>query len=287
MPQDIISCTCVQEAWETFERTGACILDLQIPELVLDNLYEWCVANAQWWEQSGSREDGTTDPALTKRRFSINSWRHLSDVTWLQLASHLFDEKCPLVALLDLLMGRRMWLSCVFGGDVVRAHTPTRQAVHGDGTTMRPQGRSWSDQLDWSPWLALSVAVHDIGPGQAPILFVGRENMFACESATPPAWGTEPTAWHDKVVPLSKGQVLLRDVRVWHAGTPNLTESDRFLPAMQIWHKAEARRRHATMPDGAWDKLSYSARPAFPWSPYSECSESMSTTCSSGTSTPA
>ena len=79
-------------------------------------------------------------------------------------------------------------------------------------------------------WIAMSVAVHDIDEKQAPIRMVTRWQMMEFEFNKPPSNDDAPKEWMRQNVPMQNGQVLLRDPRVWHAGTENYSDRDRFLP---------------------------------------------------------
>ena len=121
------------------------------------------------------------------------------------------------------------------GGDVVLRNTAARQSIHSDGYRQRPPDKVKFDQHpDWSPHLVISIAVHEIEELQAPLLFVGRQTMMQHECAKPPEYGREPSKWHKRVLRMKRGQVFARDPRVWHAGIPNFTNKDRFLPAIVV-----------------------------------------------------
>lgn len=73
----------------------------------------------------------------------------------------------------------------------------------------------------------------------------------------PPSLETEPE-WMklSTVCPAPAGAVLLRDVRAWHGGTPNLSDEVRSIPSVQYyapWFRDPVRR---ALPRGAWLKLS-------------------------------
>lgn len=73
----------------------------------------------------------------------------------------------------------------------------------------------------------------------------------------PPALADEPE-WMklSTVCPAPAGSVLLRDVRAWHGGTPNLSDEVRAIPSVQYyapWFRDPVRR---ALPRDAWNRLS-------------------------------
>ena len=112
------------------------------------------------------------------------------------------------------------------GGDVCNMGCTRAMALRGDGCKERPQYRdAWMGE-----WMAMSVAVHDIDEKQAPIRMTTRWQMMEFEFNRPPSNDGAPTEWMGQTVPVKTGQVLFRDPRVWHAGTENYSDRDRFLP---------------------------------------------------------
>ena len=112
------------------------------------------------------------------------------------------------------------------GGDVCKNGCERAMALHGDGCKERPRYQdAWMGE-----WIAMSVAVHDIDEKQAPIRMVTRWQMMEFEFNKPPSNEDAPKEWMRQNVPMQKGQVMLRDPRVWHAGTENHSDRDRFLP---------------------------------------------------------
>jgi len=77
----------------------------------------------------------------------------------------------------------------------------------------------------------------------------------------PPSLDEEPE-WMklSTVCPAPAGSVLLRDVRAWHGGTPNLSDEVRSIPSVQFyapWFRDPVRR---ALPRDAWAGLSDHAR---------------------------
>jgi len=84
---------------------------------------------------------------------------------------------------------------------------------------------------------------------------------------TPPSWDEEPEEyWTSTLCPLSCGTAIIRDMRCWHGGTPNVSHQIRYLPAVEYaapWSNAEdcpprkVYRRHnlRTMPRRIFDSF--------------------------------
>ena len=87
-------------------------------------------------------------------------------------------------------------------------------------------------------WIVASWALRPITDDEGPLYIVGKKGMEKAPFESPPKClvNVELT---DKLlelegggkVLLKKGEIILRDPRVWHAGTPNLSQQDRHLPA--------------------------------------------------------
>ena len=223
----------LQEILETMRLHGGVLLDLDMSvkfSSSLDELYSFLAENHCKTTTCGDRSHMDSDYG---RRFSLNRYgyylRH-EVPCWCDVV----DVLAQINYVVEALFAEPAVLVRV-GGDIVLARTFGRQTIHGDGTSQRPKNNGkWSEFIDWSPWLVASIAVHDITVDQAPLLFVGRQTMMQHESPFPPALGSEPPEWHSRVQPMRRGQVFLRDPRVWHAGTPNSSDRVRILPAFSM-----------------------------------------------------
>jgi len=218
----------VADAAAVYQQHGACLLQLPHAEFqnILGRMHEWCKDNA-WqfidpeWLKNQTRSDVPEEQA---KRFSMNSWDNFKDKDWKDFSNMVMAFLQPFL---------RSILRCDYelhklGGDTVLAQTHARQGIHGDGVTRRPHRGT----ENWCKYLTASIAVHDIAWDCAPLVFVGKVDMMRYASAVPPPRGTEPTLWHQRRMCLKRGQVFLRDPRVWHAGSPNETQTDRYMPAM-------------------------------------------------------
>jgi len=121
----------------------------------------------------------------------------------------------------------RDWAYGVAGGDVVAAHTTSYQDLHSD---------QWSypvNMMFWGYSLAISVALHDIDVRGGPIRAVPWD-VLNDYSMYPKDVADESPDGSTSIL-MRKGQILIRDVRVAHGGSPNLLDFDRFLPGLQIF----------------------------------------------------
>ena len=232
---NIQAMTCGDDLTKIKERMahdGGILLDLDGPGSFeeLDNLNAFlqqrhsdpCTITA------ANRDDSQNE---TGRRFSLNPFKYQNEPCWQKACSCVLNQ---ITHILEGLLETKFNIYST-GGDVVLRHTTARQAIHGDGYRQRPLDNGKFDQHPtWSPYLVISIAVHDIDELQAPLLFVGRQTMMQHERAEPPDYQTEPSHWHQRVLPMKRGQVFVRDPRVWHAGTPNCTDKDRFLPGFVV-----------------------------------------------------
>lgn len=58
------------------------------------------------------------------------------------------------------------------------------------------------------------------------------------------------------VCPAPAGSVLIRDVRAWHGGTPNLSDEPRAIPNVEFWAPWYREQPRPAMPDSVWRGLS-------------------------------
>ena len=118
------------------------------------------------------------------------------------------------------------------GGDVARVEARRGQHLHSDSW----HGPKPSEkELNACEWLVCSIAVHDITLSNAPLCFVGEQAMLADSHDEPPCLVSEldqpPSSPY---LCMRKGDVFFRNPLVWHCGTPNCSDSIRFLPGIQF-----------------------------------------------------
>ncbi|CAE7761974.1 OLA1 [Symbiodinium necroappetens] len=113
------------------------------------------------------------------------------------------------------------FLACGGGGDFVLGSTSTYQSLHLDvGGPVH--------SLEKAPAIGVNFALEDISCADAPMRAVPYSHQNTSE---PPDLTSEPQEMKDSVLcPLPRGSALVRDLRVWHGGTPSGSSLPRFLP---------------------------------------------------------
>jgi hypothetical protein len=233
-------CTTMEEAIKSFEDHGACLV---VPEAKLGAspgtsalLAAWCkecdnyMAKHPEWFATSSRHFAGVDMPDESKRYSMNCRANIKDLAWDCLMKEVWKAE-GLCVLLGKLMGVLPEdvevVNC--GGDNCKAGCKWSQRLHSDQNDQR---KCIMDED--GKWLVASWAVHDIGENQGPLYFVGKQAMNSFPHELPPTGFQHEADWNAVVggskVTMETGDVLVRDPRVWHAGTPNTTSEDRYLP---------------------------------------------------------
>lgn len=223
-------CHDYDEAWQQFLQNGFCVTRLpQTFENTLDDLLEMCKSiDETWTSDTGSLDRATRSDCEADKhlRYSMNSLTDRSRREWIQFDESVGEYLSPLIRNLfsgGYYVARR-------GGDTCKAGCRSGQGLHSDGSKTRP---AYKDA--WMPsWIVMSIAVHDVDRLNAPMRIVTREQMMQHSYEAPPQGDDVPQQWLEQKVVMQKGDVLLRDPRVWHSGTPNFTDRDRFLPGQVL-----------------------------------------------------
>lgn len=115
------------------------------------------------------------------------------------------------------------------GGDFVMEHTGSSQSLHSD--IYKPLC-AFDVQFP-PPFLCANFAVHAITDNNGPMMIIPGTQRVA--DALKRRGRRFPSTWADsKLSPLDPGDMLLRDVRVLHGGTPNQSTEARFLPSLDF-----------------------------------------------------
>lgn len=147
------------------------------------------------------------------------AWRHLLDCT-------------PVLDVLDNIFLNSGGFSIVGGaGDFVRAGTPFYQALHSDiGPAKIPRVHRVADP---PPLVVVNFAVEPVTHVNGPMRIIPRKRNLNWDFA--PCFADEsPEMRSSRVFPLQAGDAIIRDARVWHGGTPNLSDRTRFLPNLEV-----------------------------------------------------
>ena len=208
----------------------------------LADLLAWCQKKDCWmmdpknenflWEKNRVDEPQNDE---WKSRYSLNHWENESDEAWRGILRHFEDDTlcgniCAAVAAAT--NGGTVNLH-MCGGDVARVEASKGQHLHSDRMEVAKPSEA---ELDACEWLVCSIAVHDVSLSNAPLCFVGKQNMLADSHDEAPCLVSELD--HPPSCPyidMRKGDVFIRNPLVWHCGTPNYSDSMRFLPAL-VFH---------------------------------------------------
>ena len=159
----------------------------------------------------------------TRSMLHVPAWAHLLDCA-------------PLLEVLELVMPNGGTCTSS-GGDFVEAHVGfSYQPLHSDlaGCDLGPFNVSFPP-----PCVSANFVVHPVTERNGPMrILPGTQRHSVSAKVTQQFWdthnGDEPREWRDSVLqPLSAGDII-RDVRVLHGGTPNLSDATRFLPAVEF-----------------------------------------------------
>merc|ERR1712066_738698 len=81
------------------------------------------------------------------------------------------------------------------------------------------------------PYIAVNFTVGNVRSHDGPMRILEGTHHA---TSLPPRWDEEPPeALVAAIAPLPPGCALIRDVRTWHSGTPNLGPRTRYLPSCE------------------------------------------------------
>ena len=239
-------CSSVPEALESFSQHGACLITpeagLGASAPTLDLLGQWCFEadlymSRHWeaWARSSRHMHPSPD---TVQRYSMNDYGNFEYEAWQALSAEVFHAE-GLSHLICQFMACETVEVSQWGGDCVKSGCELGQMLHSD------QKDQASPVLAQPPplWIAASWALGDIGPHNGALYFAGRHAMNNAPFVIPPAI-FEPVEIDSALgltsgfVLMKRGDVFLRDPRIWHCGTPNSSPEDRLLPGAVFLNKA-------------------------------------------------
>eukprot|EP00747_Dinoflagellata_sp_TGD_P222609 gnl/TRDRNA2_/TRDRNA2_94313_c0_seq1.p1 gnl/TRDRNA2_/TRDRNA2_94313_c0~~gnl/TRDRNA2_/TRDRNA2_94313_c0_seq1.p1 ORF type:complete len:473 (-),score=58.40 gnl/TRDRNA2_/TRDRNA2_94313_c0_seq1:96-1514(-) len=198
------------------------------------------------------------------RRYSLGSASKTHHMVHWPEWRWLIDN--PAVAdILRLVFQGDNYVSIGGGGDLVLGETDSVQWLHVD----LPRWEMY-DRVYPPPGIGVNFAVHDVGCADGPMRLVPDSHTlpFRLEEV---AVHTE-TAMLERyglsrvfVCPLQKGDIVLRDLRLWHAGSANLGHNTRHSPNAEFlatWYAdaTEGTEDHLAprkvIPEEVWQQLS-------------------------------
>jgi len=110
------------------------------------------------------------------------------------------------------------------GGDFVLGDTRTHQDLHSDIHVNRQQNKKLPP-----PLLSVNYCVQELTNANGPTRIVPGTQLEGGLNSE-----TEPVEWRSsRLCPIPAGAAIVRDVRVLHGGTPNMTPKTRYLPSIE------------------------------------------------------
>ena len=221
-------CSNIAEAHAAFDQHGFCIIASGMSDQTLsswDGFMQQCVhqleaAPPDWqgYRGSGRHSFNVMSDSLANNHY-YNCFRSLIDLHDLLARIH----NCSPNATNEWKKGSYYVKSN--GGDVCKAEEHKYQKLHSD----------WEEyplhDCHYGIPLVASIALCNIPKSFAPIRIVSKDRFVVqtlpCDDQGS-IWG------HEYFACLEKGDILLRDCRVPHSGTPNTTLRNRCLPGIVI-----------------------------------------------------
>lgn len=195
-------------------------------------------------ERTGNRERGRysfSAVTVTQNLFHMEAW-----------TKHLLDNP-RVLDVLDIIYGapgtdaRPSYVPITAGGDYCLGDVSYFQWLHSDWTSatvgaLREQdgGEAWDPQhcRCIPPLLCINFCLQPLTRWNGAMRIVPWADMRRHWSNFAPTFEEEVHEWPSwllaKVFPANVGDALIRDVRVWHGGTPNLSGEVRFLPSIMV-----------------------------------------------------
>lgn len=159
------------------------------------------------------------------RRYSLGSAQKSHHMVHHDAWVMLLNYAKPLMKLLDTI-GNFMVVGG--GGDFVLGETDTSQWMHVDLT------RDEMYREAEPPAIAINFAVHDIECGAGSIRLMPGTHKVIWQYRTVADELQEFGSDVKYICPLKKGDAIIRDLRVWHAGSANLSGETRYFPNIEL-----------------------------------------------------
>lgn len=113
------------------------------------------------------------------------------------------------------------------GGDFVLAGTSEMQFLHSD---LGGWPDAYADFDGHPPFISVNFVIRPVDALDGPLRIVPGTHL----RRDAPPWRDETYALQNGLAPLRPGTAILRDVRAWHSGTPNLGSWTRHLPSCEF-----------------------------------------------------
>lgn len=235
-----------EELRERMAQDGILILEDVLSEAECDALSGLCVKLEQILIDSNPKYNGGTGKD-GPGRYSLGNCSAIGPGHCIHFPEFLPLLNCPKVLhVLDLLYGAGGYECAGGGGDFVRAGNLRDQALHADGA------HPTYPQLWDVPLMGVNFAVRDISVEDGPMRVLPGKRWSRNAKVTRLEDETF-NSLRSTLAPMRKGSCLVRDCRLLHGGTQNLSRTTRFMPNVEYCSSkyVEAKRLHDE-PRGKW-----------------------------------
>jgi len=241
----------LDEAVRIFRQTGFCIILNALSDESASEVLKGCLqAERQILELDPERIGWCHDPGHYSFCAASQAGHMLHHEAW----SLLLACEATFSALHAILPDG--FVFCGGGGDFVLAGTEKYQTLHADvGPGQVPPEYRVGDA---PPQIAINFTVQAMTEKNGPMRVVPGRKVIHGQQDVPPSFRHEPDRYkQSKLFPLPAGAAILRDLRLWHGGTPNVSEGTCFLPSVEvfsaryasfIFESSEEKRWHWNLP---------------------------------------
>eukprot|EP00439_Symbiodinium_sp_Y106_P083890 s171_g24.t1 len=238
----------VSRALESFQINGFVVLDNALSKLQLEDLRKAC---SNIMDQIfASDPEGSFGGGAGKlpHRYSLGDSSRTKSNFHLQAYASLVDLETT-TPLLMAIFGSHEYLAAGCGGDVALAGAIEYQALHPDAIWGMLEKHA--ADYDMPPAVTVNFVLEDLTAINGPMRVVPGSHRWRHR---PPTLREEPD-WMmlNTLCPIKAGAAIFRDNRLWHGGTPNLSDRMRALPNMEYF------------PPGALPSLGWLDRHTMPW----------------------
>ncbi|CAE7461361.1 OLA1 [Symbiodinium natans] len=217
-----------QKAAGIFRDAGFCVILNALSESTASDVLESCLDAERKMLELDPERIGCRDPGRYSFGAASQSGHMLHYEAWSQLLS------CEAVLHALHAIFPDGFCFCGGGGDFVLGETLNYQALHSD---LGP-GRVPSEHRleNAPPKIAVNFTVQEIGAENGPMRVIPGKKVISGQQDIPPKFADEPERYkQSKLFPLPAGAAIIRDLRLWHGGTPNLSAETRFLPSVEAF----------------------------------------------------
>ena len=215
-------------AAKIFRSHGFCIVSDALMHEEVSEVLQTCLEVETKMLRLDPDRLGCRDPGRYSFGAASESGHMLHHPAW----RHLLQSRSMLMVLQRIFPDG--FVFCGGGGDFVRSGTENYQSLHSD---LGPSGVPPEERLDNPPpMVSVNFTVQPITADNGPLRVIPSRKVISTKNnERPPYFSNEPEVLRQsKLFPLSSGAAIIRDLRLWHGGTPNTSLNTRFLPSVEI-----------------------------------------------------